>query len=66
MSIDSDQVEVTAIFIVAYPARCALDWDHKIKIGTRAGKIRRKDNPMLPLAGSACQDCLKWLSKAKN
>lgn len=65
MALDPDQVEVIATFIVAYPATCAIDWDHKVKVGQRAGKLARKDNPMIPVPGSACQDCLTWLPKAK-
>lgn len=64
--LDFEQVEITGMFVVAYSARCVLEWDHQIKIGQRAFKVQRKDNPMLPVSGAVCQDCAKRLSKAKK
>lgn len=48
---------VGGTFEARYPARCTLDYEHKIKRGDRVAKIQRKDNPMLPVPGIACKNC---------
>lgn len=64
--VDPDEVEIYATFVVSYPARCRINWDHRIKMGEKAGKLQYKKNPMIPIAGSACQSCMKEISKAKK
>lgn len=41
-----------------YRGRCALDPDHAIKRGERVARVIRKDNPMLPVGGVVCKNCV--------
>lgn len=41
-----------------FHGRCTLDREHKIKRGDRVARIQRTDNPMLPISGVVCKNCL--------
>ncbi len=59
------EYEVTATFIAARSGTCTLNNSHKVKSNTRVGKVRRIDNPLLPINGVVCPDCLKLLPRAQ-
>lgn len=48
-----------------YKGHCTLNYDHKIKMGSRVARVQRKDNPMIPVTGVACSDCIRILPKAR-
>lgn len=50
----------------AFPSRCTVDYEHKIRTGDQVARVRRADNPMLPVPGVACTLCLKMLPRAKQ
>jgi hypothetical protein len=52
-------------FEAKYRGHCTLDYDHKIKMGSRVARVQRRDNPMIPVAGVACSECIRMLPKAK-
>lgn len=52
-------------FEAKYKGHCTINYDHKIKMGSRVARIQRQDNPMIPVAGVACSDCIRMLPKAK-
>ncbi len=53
-----DEYEITALFEAQYPGHCAINWDHKIKPRDRVARIQHADNPMLPVRGLACKNCV--------
>lgn len=53
-------------FEAKYKGHCTINYDHKIKMGSRVAKIQRKDNPMIPVSGVACSECIRMLSKARG
>jgi hypothetical protein len=59
-------VEITSIFTTSFPGLCALNRTHKIKPNETVAKIRRRNNPMLPLPGVVCKDCFADLPRAKD
>lgn len=57
-----DRYEIVGrAFESQYSGRCTLDPDHKIKRGDRVARIQRKDNPMLPVSGVVCKNCVSDL-----
>jgi hypothetical protein len=66
MTSKAEIVEVTSVFNAMYPALCALNRNHKIKPNDLVAKIRRLNNPMLPLPGVVCKDCFADLPRAKD
>ena len=63
---DSEDYEVTSTFESMYRGTCALDNRHDVKRGTRVGKIRLVSNPLLPVPGVACAQCVKILPRARQ
>jgi hypothetical protein len=53
-------------FETAYPQRCTIDPDHKIKRGELVAKVQRADNPFLPVGGVACKFCIKGMPRSKE
>ena len=65
-SLDESDFEVIGrTFEARYPGRCAVNYDHKIKLGTKVARIQRVGNPFQPVPGVACQSCIRELPKAK-
>jgi hypothetical protein len=54
-------VVISRKFRAQYPGWCAVDDDHRIRLGDLVAKIGRSDNPMKPLSGVACQKCVRML-----
>jgi hypothetical protein len=52
-------------FETKYKGHCTLNYDHKIKMGSRVARVQRRDNPMIPVPGVACSDCIRMLPKAR-
>ncbi len=52
-------------FEAKYKGYCAINYDHKIKLGQRVARVQRKDNPMIPVSGVACSECIRILPKAR-
>lgn len=52
-------------FEAKYKGRCTINYDHVIKMGSRVAKVQRQDNPMIPVAGVACEKCIRLLPKAR-
>lgn len=63
---DSEEYEVMATFESMYRGSCTLDNRHDVKRGTRVGKIRLISNPLLPVPGVACAQCVKMLPRARQ
>lgn len=61
---DTDEFEIVRIFEAQYPGTCTIDREHIIKRGDRVARIQRADNPMLPISGVACKNCVKLLPHA--
>jgi hypothetical protein len=49
-----------------FPGHCTVEYEHKIRRGDQVARVRRADNPMLPVGGVACTTCIKLLPRAKN
>ncbi len=65
---DDEDVEYEVIgraFEAKYKGHCTLNYDHKIKMGARVARVQRQDNPMIPVPGVACSECIRMLPKAK-
>lgn len=52
-------------FEAQFPSHCAIDYDHKIKRGDRVGRVQRADNPMIPVPGVACKNCVKMYPRGR-
>lgn len=53
-------------FEAKFPGHCAVVYPHKIKVGMMVARVRRADNPMLPVPGVACTVCVKLLPRGKT
>jgi len=53
-------------FEAKYKGHCTINYDHKIKMGSRVARVQRKDNPMIPVSGVACSECIRMLPKART
>lgn len=58
------EFEVIAVFDAQFNGVCTIDREHKVKRGTRVGRVQRADNPMIPVQGVACASCVKLLNRA--
>lgn len=58
------EFEVVETFNALYTGSCTLDNRHDIRRGTRVGKVRQIDNPLIPIPGVACASCVKFLPRA--
>lgn len=58
-----EDYEVTAVFEAQFPGHCAVNWDHRIKPGERVGRLQHSDNPMVPVRGVACKNCIRDLPR---
>lgn len=64
---NDDPVEFEIIgrtFLSQYSGTCTIDRDHEIKRGTKVARVQRADNPMLPISGVACSQCIRTMSHA--
>lgn len=62
---DVDDFEIIGrVFEAQYHGVCTINYDHKVRRGDRVAKVQRADNPMLPVSGVACKDCVKLLPHA--
>lgn len=73
MNVDPDTGEVRdepefeiigRTFEAQYHGVCTLDYDHRVRRGDRVARIQRADNPMLPITGVACKNCIAFLPHA--
>ncbi len=55
---------VGRVFEAQFSGHCTLDYDHKVRRGDRVARVQRADNPMMPISGVACKDCVKILPHA--
>jgi hypothetical protein len=53
------------VFRSSYPGWCTLDSNHRIRRDDRVSRVQRADNPMLPVTGVACSQCVRDLGHAK-
>ncbi len=53
-------------FMTMYPGNCTVDYEHIIKRGERVARVRRADNPMLPVSGVACYRCIRLMMTARR
>lgn len=58
--------EIVAVFPSQFGGYCNLEIAHRIRKGDRVSKIRRADNPMVPLPGVACSFCTLDIPRAKD
>ena len=58
--------EVTATFESMYNGTCNLDNRHAVRRGTRVGYIREIANPLVPIRGVACAQCVKILPRGRS
>lgn len=72
MNIDDSDItpdhdyEIVSIFPSQFGGVCNLEPAHRIRKGDRVSKIRRADNPMVPLSGVACSYCTLEFPRAKS
>lgn len=52
------------VFLSQFPGVCRVDPDHKIRRGDKVARVQYADNPMIPVTGVACSQCLILLPKA--
>lgn len=52
-------------FEAQYKGHCTINYDHTIKRGSRVARVQRQDNPMIPVGGVACSECIRILPKAR-
>lgn len=48
-----------------YRGHCAIDYEHKIRIGEKVARVRRADNPLIAVGGVACKNCIREIPRAK-
>ena len=62
---DPEEFEIVGhTFEAQYNGVCTIDRDHEIKRRDRVAKVQRADNPMLPVSGVACKNCVRILHHA--
>lgn len=61
-----EQYVITATFKAQYKGTCTLDIEHQYKTGDIVGKVERSDNPFLPVAGVACNRCVRSVTHKKS
>jgi hypothetical protein len=49
----------------SFSGHCTIEYAHAVRRGDKVSRVRRADNPMLPVPGVACSLCLKMLPRAK-
>lgn len=62
---EDHEYETIARFDAAYPGRCILNEDHKIRRGDKVSRVQMADNPMIPVSGVVCSVCTRTLPRAK-
>jgi hypothetical protein len=61
---DLDEYEVTQTFLAVYIGQCTMDNQHPIRRNTRVGRVRMISNPLIPIPGVACADCVRLMPRA--
>lgn len=44
-----------------YRGTCVINRDHEVKRGDKVARVKRTDNPLIPVAGVACKSCTRML-----
>lgn len=55
--------EIIAVFESKFTGHCIINWDHKIKRGQKVARVRRTDNPFVPVSGVVCWSCARLLPR---
>lgn len=58
--------EVTNTFLSQFSGRCTINEDHLVRKGDKVGKVRKADNPMIPIRGVCCKACVFDFPRAKD
>jgi len=62
---DLEEFEIVGhTFEAQFSGTCTIDRSHEIRRKDRVAKVQRADNPMLPVSGVACKNCVRLLPHA--
>jgi hypothetical protein len=63
---ETPDYEVVARFETQFKGTCIINHDHAFRRGDIVAKVQLADNPMIPVSGVVCKNCLKTLPRAKK
>jgi hypothetical protein len=62
----TDDFEIEYIFEAQFRGHCTIDREHEYRRGQKVGRVRHASNPMLPIQGVACSNCIKIFPHAER